>query len=127
MGTKKILVIVGAVALVISFFLPYLSVFGFGVSLFDTISMAFSAGMSLIPTILAILTGVLAIVALVFVFTGKPYSRMAQYAGVLGVVVSLWNVVTSGDIGMIFGLLGIGYWIFLVASIVLIVGGSMKE
>lgn len=127
MGTKKILVIVGAAALVIAFFLPYLSVFGFGVSLFDTISLAFSAGVSIIPTILAILTGVLAIVTLVFVFTGKAYARMALYAGVLGVVTSIWNIVFSGDIGMVFGMLGIGFWIFLVASIVLLIGGLIKE
>jgi hypothetical protein len=125
MSTGKILVIVGAVLLVVSLFLPLISVAGFGISFVESLQSMFSS--QLISTLVWLAAVVVAVVAMVLSLLNKSYKQLALLAGVLGIVAVVLNIVTSGDIGAMISILGIGFWLYAVGSVVELVGGVLKS
>jgi hypothetical protein len=125
MSISKILVIVGAVLLVLGLFLPFISAFGVGASVFSLLSVLFQS--ALLNTLLLLAAVVLAVVAAVFALINRPSKQLAILAGVLGIVAIVWNILAAGDIGAMLPYLGIGFWLYAVGSVVELVGGVLKS
>lgn len=116
---KKMVTIILAIALIAGFFLPYMSFLGQGISGFDMVKGGGKADVYILA-----LSPVAAILLLIGALNDGKYTpsrgilAILALVGVLYLVIRL--VIEGGDIGGLIKLLGIGYWISLVAALGLV-------
>lgn len=116
---KKMVTIILAVALIAGFFLPYISFFGRGVSGFDLIKGGGKADVYVL-----LLSPIAAILLLAGALNNGKYVISRGILCIIALISVLYliirSVIEGGDIGSMFKVLGIGYWISLAASLVLV-------
>lgn len=128
---RKTLSIILGVVLLVSFFLPYLSVAGiFKVSGLDIVTGGkgmMSGAKGSADRFLMLLTPIAGALLLVGAFNNEKYPVSRLLLGILALIGILYpilrGVIEGGGegIGQVFRFLGIGFWLGLVAAIVLLV------
>jgi len=116
---KKMLTIILAVVLIGCFFLAYISFIGAGISGYD---MVFSGGEKGIEKYVLLLIPVSGIMLLIGALTGNYIGGRAiwTWLPLLTVLYYIIRMVIEGiGIGVLFKVIGIGFWITLAASLVL--------
>jgi hypothetical protein len=116
---KKMVTMILAVVLIAGFFLPYISFLGRGISGFDMVKGGGKADVYVLA--LSPLAGILLLAG---ALNNGKYILARGILGILALVGVLYLVVRSviegGDIGSMFKILGVGYWLSLVAALALV-------
>jgi hypothetical protein len=116
---KKMLTMILAVVLIAGFFLPYISFFGRGVSGFDLVKGGGKADVYIL-----LLSPLAGIALLAGALNNGKYVPSRGILCILALVGILYliirSVIEGGDIGGMFKVLGIGYWLSLAAALVLV-------
>lgn len=124
MNRKMLTMILGAL-LVVGFFLPYLSMGPFSASGFEIIKGAGKADKYIL-----LLSPIAGLLLLIGAANSENYipSRgilvLLALAGVLYLIIR--SLIEGGDIGQLFKMLGIGYWLSLASALVLAVYNPKK-
>jgi len=116
---KKMVTIILAIALLAGFFLPYVSFLGQGASGFDMVKSEGAADKYIL-----VLVPLAAILLVLGAVNNGKYILSRGILAILGLVGVLYLIVNyminGGDIGAIIKILGLGYWISLVAALGLV-------
>lgn len=110
---------VSAFAVIAWLFLPFVSYYGVSVTMFDAIDQFGLGGSGTIFIIAAIAGGILGVIA--SFIQKKGLAVAGAWIGLLGVLGCLGSMGEEVDMDMVFEVLGMGFWLALVAYVVAVV------
>jgi hypothetical protein len=139
MSTKKVVILIGAVLVVLSVFLPFITAGAAGVSLsfslFDLAQLGGLAG-SPIEIYLYIAGAALALITLILVLVNKV-GLFSAISGLVALGAGIWVLFSlSSQLNALMGLgsasgvsaaMGFGLWVYLAGAVVQIGGASLEE
>lgn len=144
MSTKKIVVLIGAIAVVVSVFLPFFTAGAMGINIsfstFDLLNMGAQFGFGGMPIEFYLYLGgaVLSLIALILVLIGKA-GIFPLISGLVCLIAGAWTGISlSSQLGEAMGLtgaaglgvsagMGLGFWVYLVGAVLQIAGSFLKE
>lgn len=140
MSTKRVLIMIGAIATAVSVFFPFVSMGAMGIgisfSLFDLAQLGGLGGSTPVEIYVYIAGAALALIAFILVLLKKA-GFFPVISGLVALGAGIWVLISftsqlnqlmggSGLSGVSAGM-GFGFWVYLVGAVLQIVGTFLKE